>query len=137
MSIIVFSPMVIHSVKKVLGIDHSKIPLKEIVKYHFDAKSAPLSSILTWSQSAICHLVHSRSSPVGVKGDELQCLLSISGGAIVAIDVRILQGRMRKTPCLIRIGRAEFVGEFQLSVKRLCFCLVIYNECEYIRLISI
>ena len=39
--------------------------------------------------------------------------------------------------CLIRIGRAEFVGEFQLSVKRLCFCLLIHNECKYIRLISI
>ena len=36
---------------------------------------------------------------------------------------------MRQTPCLIRICRAEFVGEFRLSVKRQCFCLVIYNEC--------
>ena len=40
---------------------------------------------------------------------------------------------MGQTPYLIRIGRAEFVGEFRLSVKRLCFCLVIYNECEYIK----
>ena len=45
--------------------------------------------------------------------------------------------RMGQNLCLIRIGRAEFVGEFRLSVKRLCFCLVIYNECAYIRLISI
>ena len=44
---------------------------------------------------------------------------------------------MRQTSCLRRIGQAEFFGEFRLSVKRLCFCLVIYNECEYIRLISI
>ena len=36
----------------------------------------------------------------------------------------------------MRIGRAEFVGEFRLSVERLCFCFVIYNTCEYIRLIS-
>ena len=37
----------IHSVKKVPGIDHSKSSLKEIVKNRFDAKLAPLSSILT------------------------------------------------------------------------------------------
>ena len=41
----------IHSVKKVLGIGHSKSPLKEIVKSLFDAKFAPLSSILMWSSS--------------------------------------------------------------------------------------
>ena len=51
--------------------------------------------------------------------------------------IRILQERMRQIPCLIRIGRAEFAGEFRLSVKRLCFCLVIYNECECICLISV
>ena len=41
---------IIHSVKEVSGIDHSKSPLKKIVKNLFDAKLAPLSSILTWSQ---------------------------------------------------------------------------------------
>ena len=40
---------IIHSVKKVPGIDHSKSPLKEIIKNLFDDKLAPLSSILTWS----------------------------------------------------------------------------------------
>ena len=45
----------IHSVKKVPGIDHSKSPLKEIVKKLFDAKLALLSSILKWRSSAICH----------------------------------------------------------------------------------
>ena len=49
--------VVTHSVKKVPGNDHSKSPHKEIVKNLFDAKLAPLSSILTWSSSAICHLV--------------------------------------------------------------------------------
>ena len=44
---------------------------------------------------------------------------------------------MQQTPCLIRIGRVEFVRESRLSVKQLCFCLVNYNEFEYIRLISI
>ena len=38
-----------HSVKKISGIDHSKCPLKEIVKNLFGTKLAPLSSILTWS----------------------------------------------------------------------------------------
>ena len=42
---------------------------------------------------------------------------------------------MRQTPSLIRIGQTDFFREFQLSFKGLCFCLVIYNECEYIRLI--
>ena len=32
----------VNSLKKVSGIDHSKIPLKEIVKNLFDAKFAPL-----------------------------------------------------------------------------------------------
>ena len=41
------SSMTIHFVKKVPGIDHSKSPLKEILKNLFDAKLAPLSSILT------------------------------------------------------------------------------------------
>ena len=49
----------VHAVKKVPGIDHSKSPIKEIVKNIFDAKLAPLSSIVTWSSSAICHLVSS------------------------------------------------------------------------------
>ena len=48
----------IHSVKKVPGIDHSKSPVKDIVKNLFDAKFAPLSSILTWSSSTFCHLVY-------------------------------------------------------------------------------
>ena len=48
---------IVHSVKKLPRIDHSKSPLKEIVKNRFDAKLALLSSILTWSSSAICHLV--------------------------------------------------------------------------------
>ena len=70
------------------------------------------------------------------------CNLSTLGlwprkGGISERGLGILQGRMRQTLCLTRIGRAEFVGEFRLSVKRLCFCLVIYNECEYIHLISI
>ena len=39
--------MGIHSVKKVPGIDHSKSPLKEIVKNLFDPKLKPLSSIIT------------------------------------------------------------------------------------------
>ena len=45
--------MGIHSVEKVRGIDLSKNQLKEIVKNLFDAKLAPLSSILMWSSSAI------------------------------------------------------------------------------------
>ena len=51
----------LHSVKKVPGIDHSKSPLKEIVKNLFDAKLVPLSSILTRTSSAIFHLVSSQS----------------------------------------------------------------------------
>ena len=47
----------IHFVKKAPRIDYSKSPLEEIVKIFFDAKLAPLSSILTWRSSAICHLV--------------------------------------------------------------------------------
>ena len=55
-----------NSVKKVPGIDHLKSPFKEIVKNLFDAKFAPLSSILTWSSSAICHLVCSQCSMLSV-----------------------------------------------------------------------
>ena len=56
----------INSVKKVSEIDHSKSPLKEIVKNLFDAKLASLSSILTRSSSAICHLVCSQCSMLSV-----------------------------------------------------------------------
>ena len=55
-----------HSVKKVPGFDHSKIPLKEIVQNISDAKLAPLSSILTCSSSAICHLDCSQCSMLSV-----------------------------------------------------------------------
>ena len=55
-----------HSVRKVLAIDHSKSPLKEIVKNRFDAKLAPLSSILSWSSNAICPLVCSQCSMLSV-----------------------------------------------------------------------
>ena len=44
----------------------SKITLKEIVKNLFDAKLAPLSFILMWSSSAICHLVCSQCSVLSV-----------------------------------------------------------------------
>ena len=57
---------VIHSVKKVPGIDHSKSLLKEIVKNLFDANLAPLSSILTWNSSAIWYLVCSKCSMLSV-----------------------------------------------------------------------
>ena len=56
----------LHSVKKVPWINHSKSPLKKIIKTLFDAKLAPLSSILTWSSSAICHLVCSQCSILSV-----------------------------------------------------------------------
>ena len=59
-------------VKKVPGIDHSKSLLKEIVKKIFDYKLAPLSSILTWSSSAICHLVCLQCSMLSVY---LRCVL--------------------------------------------------------------
>ena len=61
--------LIIHSVKKVPGIDYSKSLLKEIVKNLFDAKLGPLFSILTWSSSAICNLVCSQRSilPVYLK----------------------------------------------------------------------
>ena len=52
--------------KRVPGIDHSKSPLKKIIKNLFDAKLEPLSSILTWSSSAICHLVCSQCSMLSV-----------------------------------------------------------------------
>ena len=57
---------IMHSVKKVPGTDLSKCPLEKIVKNHFDAKLAPLSCILTWSSSAICHLVCSQCSMLSV-----------------------------------------------------------------------
>ena len=50
----------------------SKRKLKEFVKNLFDAKLAPLSFILTWSSSAICHLVCSQCSMMSV---HLKCLL--------------------------------------------------------------
>ena len=56
----------IHSVKKVPRIDLPKIPLEEIVKNLFVPKLAPLSSILTWSSSAIYHLVCSQCSMLSV-----------------------------------------------------------------------
>ena len=56
----------IYSVKKVPGIDHSKSLLKEIVKNFFEVKLAPLSSILMWSSSVICHLVFSECSMLSV-----------------------------------------------------------------------
>ena len=43
----------IHSVQKVPRIDHSKRLFKEIIKNVFDAKLAPLISILRWSSGAI------------------------------------------------------------------------------------
>ena len=45
---------------------YSKRPLKEIVKNLFDAKLAPLSSILTWSSSTIFYLVFSQCSMLSV-----------------------------------------------------------------------
>ena len=81
----------VHSVKKVPGIDHSKSPLKEIVKSLFDAKLAPLSSILTWSSGAICHLVSSQYSVLSVY---LKCVS------------RFFQW--------IRISNKEFVSNFAL-----------------------
>ena len=50
--ILIFAESIINSVKKVPGIDHSKAPLKEIVKNLFDAKLTPLSSILKSCRSA-------------------------------------------------------------------------------------
>ena len=62
----------VHSFKKVPGNDHLKSPFKEIVKNLFDLKLAPLPSILTWSSSAICHLVCSQCSMLSVY---LKCVL--------------------------------------------------------------
>ena len=84
----------IHSVRKVSGIDHSKSPFKEIVKNPFDAKLAPLSSILTWSSSAICHLVCSQCSMLSVY---LKCVS------------RLFQW--------IRILNKEFVSNFGLQME--------------------
>ena len=84
----------IHSVKKIPGIDHSKSPLKEIVKNLFGAKFAPLSSILTWSSSAICHLVCSQCSMLSVY---LKC---VSG---------FFQW--------IRISNKDFVSNFALQIE--------------------
>ena len=84
----------VHSVKKVPGIDHSKSPLKEIVKNLFDAKLAPLFSITTWSSSAICHLVYSQCSMLSVY---LKCVS------------RIFQW--------IRISNKEFVSNFALQLE--------------------
>ena len=84
----------IHSVKKVTGINHSKSPLEEIVKNLFDAKLAPLSSILKWSSSAICHLVCLQCSMLSVY---LKC------------DLRFFQW--------IRISNKEFVSNFGLQME--------------------
>ena len=83
----------IYFVKKVPGIYHSKRPLKEIMKNLFDAKLAPLSSILTWSSSAICHLVCSQCS----MSVYLKCLS------------RFFQW--------IRISNKEFVSNFALQME--------------------
>ena len=84
----------IHSVKKVPGINHSKIPLKEIVRNLFDAKLALLSSILTWSSSAICHLVCSQCSMLSV---HLKCVSQFFQW--------------------IRISNKEFVSNFALQME--------------------
>ena len=84
----------IHSVKKVPGIDHSKSSLKEIAKNLFDAKLAPLSSILTWSSSTICHLICSQCSVLSVY---LKCV------------PRLFQW--------IRISNKEFVSNFALQME--------------------
>ena len=82
----------IHSVKKVPGIDHSESPLEEIVKNLLDAKLAPLSSVLMWSLSAFCNLVH------------LQCsMLSV----VLKCVSRFFQW--------IRISNKEFVSNFALQ----------------------
>ena len=86
--------IVLNSVKKVLGIDHLKSPLKEIVKNLFEAKLTPLSSILTWSSNAICHLVCSQCSMLSVY---LKCVS------------RFFQW--------IRISNTEFVSNFALQME--------------------
>ena len=84
----------IHSVRKVPGIDHSKSPLKEIVKKIFDSNLPLLSSILTWGSSAICDLVCSQCSMLSVY---LECVS------------RFLQ--------TIRISNKEFVSNFALQME--------------------
>ena len=84
----------IHSIKKIPGIGHSKSPLKEIVKNLFDAKLARLFSILTWSSSAICHLVCSQCSMLSVY---LKCVS------------RFFQS--------IRISNKELVSNFALQME--------------------
>ena len=63
---ITFRHKYMHSVKKVPGIDHSKSSLKQIVKILFDARLAPLSSILTWRSSAIRQFVCLQCSMLSV-----------------------------------------------------------------------
>ena len=84
----------VHSVKKIPGIDHSKSPLKDIVKNIFDAKLAPLFTILTSSSSAICHLACWQCSMFSVY---LKCVS------------RFFQW--------IRISNKEFVSNFALQMK--------------------
>ena len=84
----------INTVEKVPGIDRSKSPLKEIVKNLFKAKLAPLSSILQWSSSAICHSVCSQCSMLSVY---LKCVS------------RFFQW--------IRISNKEFVSNFALQME--------------------
>ena len=86
-----------HPVKKVPGIDHSKSSLEEIVKNLFDAKLAPLSSILTQSSNAICHLVCSQCSMLSIY---LKCVS------------RFFQW--------IRISNKEFVSNFALQMDFVC-----------------
>ena len=84
----------VHFVKKVPGIDHSKSPLKEIVKNLLDAKLTPVSSILTRSSSAMCHLVC------------LQCsMLSVYLKSVL----RFFQW--------IRISNKEFVSNFAMQME--------------------
>ena len=63
---------IIHSVKKVPGIDHLKSALKGIVEILFVAKLVQLSSILTRSLSVTCHLVCLRCAILSV---HLKCVL--------------------------------------------------------------
>ena len=94
---------VILSVKEVPRIDHSKSPLKGITKNLFDAKLAPLSSILTCSSNSICHLVYSQCSMLSVY---LKCVSWFFQW--------------------IRISNKEFVSNFALQME---FCVRNRWEC--------
>ena len=98
--------MNVHYVKKVPRIDHSKCPLKEIVKNLFNAKLTPLSYILTSSSSAICHLVWSQCSMLSVY---LKCVsrffqwIRISNKEFVSNSSLQMEFRMRnRWKCYIR-----------------------------------